>query len=472
MSASNILFRLLLAVVLLSPAPLASNRPWAWSLLATLVAFLLICWAALAAVGRARAPAPFSRLWAIALPFALVLAWAFVQTLGLVSPSLWHPLWAEAAPALGIGEGGMISADPAMTQAAILRLATYGGVFWLAVQLGRDRARAREAATAVGVAGAGYAIYGLMVYFAGWDVILWLKKWSYHNDLTSTFVNRNAYGAYAGLGVLCCIGLFANALRPPRRDHERGAYDLAENMLLRAAPSLIGAVVIGWALLASHSRGAFLSTTLATTILLLMLAVAGAMRPRTALLSSLVVGLVGLTMLAVGGDATLGRLMEETSAKQEVGRTEAYRLSVEAINDAPLTGVGMGAFMPAFRVYRDATLSAPVVWEYAHNVHLETAMDLGLPAAGLLYFSFAVIIVGCLRGLRRRRRDHLYPALAVSSAILLGAHGLVDFSAQIPAVAATFALLLGIGYAQSWSTAGTDGTESGEAEPSARRASG
>lgn len=466
MSASNFLFRMLLAVVLLSPLPLAANRPWAWSLLATLVGFLLVAWAGLAVAGRARAPAPFSRLWLIAIPFVSVLAWAFIQTLDLISPSLWHPLWGEAAAALGRDVGGMISADPAMTWAAIVRLASYGGIFWLAVQLGRDRTRAREATMMIGVASVVYAVYGLVVHFAGWETILWMKKWSYHNDLTSTFVNRNAYGAYAGLGILCCVGLFANAFRRSSR-RERGAYDLAENMLLRAVPSLIGAMVIGWALLASHSRGAFLSTALATSMLLLMLAAAGALRPRTALLSSLIAAAVGMTALVFGGDATLGRLVEETSAVHDAGRTNAYRLSVEAIFDAPFTGTGLGAFMPAFRMYRDATLSAPVAWEYAHNVHLEIAMDLGLPAAGLFYFGLAAILVGCLRGLRRRRRDHLYPALAVAAAILLGAHGLVDFSAQIPAVAALFALLLGVGYAQSWSTAGDDDAERTAAAQSA-----
>ncbi len=55
-------------------------------------------------------------------------------------------------------------------------------------------------------------------------------------------------------------------------------------------------------------------------------------------------------------------------------------------------------------------------------------------------------------GVRRRRRDVIYPSVGLAAAILVGTHSLVDFSLQIPAVAATFALILGIGCAQSWST--------------------
>ena len=58
-----------------------------------------------------------------------------------------------------------------------------------------------------------------------------------------------------------------------------------------------------------------------------------------------------------------------------------------------------------------------------------------------------------MRGLIVRRRDGIYPAAALGAATLLGAHGLVDFSAQMPAIAAMLAMILGIGYAQSWNTA-------------------
>lgn len=459
MAVNTLLFRLLVAIVLLAPLPLGSNRPWSWSLLAVAVGLLLAVWSVRAATGRIPVPVPSAFLLPVGLPYALVLGWAALQTAPVMPSSLWHPMWAEAAPVLGSAGGpgngamgGMISADPAMTWAAVLRLACYGGIFWLTVQFGRDRARAREAVIALCIAGTVYATYGVTVHLAGWESILWLKKWAYVGDLTATFVNRNAYGAYAGLGVICCIGLFVNALRPRQGSQGRGAYDLVETLLLRAMPYLVCGLVIGTALLLSHSRGAFLSTGLALGVLLILLAAAGLVPRRMALPLVGVVALVALVTVSASGDGTIARLAEQTSVEHDSGRTNVYRLTMDAIADAPYTGMGMGTFKPAFRMYRDTTLVDPVVWEFAHNVPLELAMDLGVPAAALLGLSFAVIAGVCLRGLMVRRRDRLYPALAVASMVLLGAHGLVDFSVQMPAVAATFALLLGLGFSQSWNT--------------------
>jgi O-antigen ligase len=451
-------FRLLLALVLLSPLPLGSYRPWAWSLLAVGTGALLILWAFLVLVGRARVPVPMERLWSVVIPFAVVLAWAFVQTLSAV-PALWtHPLWDEAAHALpepiAAGVLPRISVDPAMTLIAILRLACYGGVFWLAVQFGRDRSRARDVLVAVAVTGTVYATYGLINHFAGWERILWLEKWAYPGDLTATFVNRNAYGAYAGLGLLCCVGLFLHALRPSRHAPDRRAFDLAETVLVRAMPFLIGALVIGTALLLSHSRGAFLCTGLGLLVLMVAVVVSRLIRPYAALVVSVLIVGLGLGVLGLSGEGTVERLATTAAQLQatDEARTNLYRLTDEAITDAPWTGYGFGTFLPAFRMYRDTSLVAPVIWDFAHNIYLETAMDLGLPAAVLFYLSLAVVILACLRGLMRRRRDHIYPAVALSAVTLIGSHGLVDFSAQMPAVAVTLALLLGVGFAQSWGT--------------------
>ncbi|WP_207459213.1 O-antigen ligase family protein [Azospirillum sp. SYSU D00513] len=452
-STNTAILRLLLALVLLAPLPLGSNRPWAWSLLAIAVGILLLVWCACSLTGRARAPVPLKRLLPVALPFMLVVIWAFVQSLPLIPLAWWHPLWGEAAQALGLPVAGGVSIDPAMTHAAILRLFTYAGVFWLAVQLGRERARAREAIVAVAVAGCVYAAYGLAMHFSGWERILWIEKWAYVGDLTATFVNRNAYGAYAGIGVLCCAALFMHALRPPRPGETRRVFDLTETMLVRALPFLVGAVVIGSALLLSHSRGAFLATGFGLFVLLLAVAAGRLVRPRVVFAVGLLIAALGIGVVGVSGEGTVERLAYTVAQGTDHDREELYRLTVDAIEDAPWTGHGLGTFLPAFRMYRDTALPAPTVWDYAHNIHLETAMDLGLPAAAMMALALAVVVATCMRGLVTRRRDQIYPAIAIAAALLTGAHGLVDFSAQMPAIAVTLALLLGVGYAQSWRTA-------------------
>lgn len=443
-------FRLLLALVALAPLPLAAFRPWAWSLLGVAVGVLLAAWGLSVSVGAARAPVPVGRVAASMVLFATVVAWAALQTSSAAPQNHLHPHWAEAAAALGRPVASGISVDPGLTVTAMLRVVTYAGVFWLALQLGRERTRARAALVTVAVAAAAYSLYGLVVHYAGWERILWLEKWAYIGDLTSTFVNRNAFGAYAGLGVICCLGLFLHTLRPRRHHASRDAREFAENLLFRALPYLVAALTIGWALLLSHSRAAFLSTG-AAMLVLLAGSIAGRVLPlRSGLILATAIVAIGFGATMIGGDATMERLA--TTGQVEDARTALYRLTVDAITDAPWIGHGFGAFEPAFRMYRDTSLDFPVAWELAHSVHLELAMDVGIPAAAAFYLSLALLIGHCLRGLMVRRRDQMFPAVAIAAAVLIGGHGLVDFSAQMPAVAVTLALLMGIGVAQSWST--------------------
>ncbi len=446
MTANTLIFRCLLAVLVLAPLPLGSHRPWAWSLLAVLVAVLLIVWSGLVFRGHARAPVAPRRLWPIAAPFMLALAWAALQTSPWMPADWLHPLWAETARALpGEAVTGRITVDPALTWTAILRLASYAGVFWLAVQLGRDRQRARTGLVVLSWTGIAYAAYGLAAHFSGTERILWLEKWAYLGDLSSTFVNRNAYGAYAGLGLLGCLTLLIHSLR------DRGRLrDTIESALTVGAPLLAGASVIATALLLSHSRGALLASATAVMLLLVALTAGRVVRPRLSIMIALLVGLGGGALSVTTGNATLDRLVQSTEIEGDRGNL--YRLTLTAIGDAPWTGHGLGAYLPAFRVYRDTSLNRPVIYDFAHNQYLETAMDLGWPTALLFYAALAGAAGLCLIGLRRRRRDQIHPAMALAGTVLLGTHGLVDFSASMPAIGATYAYLLGVGVAQSWTS--------------------
>ena len=51
--------------------------------------------------------------------------------------------------------------------------------------------------------------------------------------------------------------------------------------------------------------------------------------------------------------------------------------------------------------------------------------------------------------MRRRRRNVALPCAGLAACALVAVHSIVDFSLQTPAVAASFALLLGVALAQS-----------------------
>jgi len=90
-----------------------------------------------------------------------------------------------------------------------------------------------------------------------------------------------------------------------------------------------------------------------------------------------------------------------------------------------------------------------LIWDKAHNTYLEHAAELGLPAALALYAGMLLLFLYLLSGIFRRRRDQIYPLVATAATILVAVHALVDFSLQIPAVAVTYAAVLGVGVAQA-----------------------
>ncbi len=108
-----------------------------------------------------------------------------------------------------------------------------------------------------------------------------------------------------------------------------------------------------------------------------------------------------------------------------------------------------GSFEQTFPMFADDKTGN---YRKTHNDWLEMMFELGVPVAVLWLAVLGELAVRCLAGFFRRKRDHIYPVVGFSACILVGLHSLVDFSLQIPAVAITFAVLLGVGVAQGRSS--------------------
>jgi hypothetical protein len=109
------IFWALLAVVLLSPWPLGSDRPLPASLLSAAIGALVLAWGLLAAARGLGPAAPSGQLRAAAALFAATLAWAVAQASGLTPLSLDHPYWAAARAVLTVPVTAAISVDPEVT---------------------------------------------------------------------------------------------------------------------------------------------------------------------------------------------------------------------------------------------------------------------------------------------------------------------------------------------------------------------
>ncbi len=446
------IFWALLVTVLVLPVPFGGIYPWSYTLLAVVVAGLTGLWTAATVLGRAAPPVPPRKVW---LPFALyfgVIAWMFVQT-ATWTPAAWHaPVWADAARVLGRPLAGRISVDPVAANAVAMRLLSYAAIFWLALQYGRSERDARRVLYAVAVAGAMYAVYGLAVEFTGSETILWFEKERYGESLTSTFRYKNSYATFAGLTLIATLAVFVEtvsrenfaALGP--RERLRTVLSLAFG---RASYILLGFILILSALLLSDSRGGFLATLVAVGVFTGAIAFLSGRRfyYRWRILGMLAA--VGTLFVAISGGNVLDRLARTSETDVRVA---IYETTLSAIGDRPLLGWGAGTFEGVFAQYQPGGFTTRP--RRAHNEYLDTALELGIPAAAALAISIGAIGLMCAHGTRRRRRNGFYPAAGLAAVVLVGVHAASDFSLQDPGVPALFALLLGVGCAQSWNTNG------------------
>ncbi|NBC50064.1 MAG: hypothetical protein GVY22_19270, partial [Gammaproteobacteria bacterium] len=143
-----------------------------------------------------------------------VILWGYLQSLPGFLPALHHPVWAQTRALLELPDlQGALSLVPERSVQVATHYLTYLVFAWLAFWCSR-RSRNQLLLLKLFVAAqAAYAGYGLIVYFAGSEMILWFEKDAYRGVLTSTFINRNSYATYAGLGTLAALALILRYLR-------------------------------------------------------------------------------------------------------------------------------------------------------------------------------------------------------------------------------------------------------------------
>ncbi len=371
--AGTALFSFLLGFVLLVPLPLGSVAPLSWWVIASFVGVLLVVHAAsllhpAAILGQRVAPN-----WPWVVPFLVATGWAALQASPL-TPADWHnPLWQTASGVLATPLAGAITINPDDTRAAIVRLLAYAGIFWLAVQLCWPRRRAEAVFLGLSFAGFAYAAYGLIDKFFGAQMVLWFHKTSYVTSVTSTFINRNNYAAYAGVGLICASGMLIKQLSTVIS--EQRSRRSAIIALLQAIVGWRGLLVPGWllsvtALVLTESRGGVISSFAGLLALVAAVAASRTLRRRHALFIAGCVLFAGAIFASLNG-AQVAERLAGTDIEQE-GRPVVYGLLRRAIGQSPWLGTGYGTFEEAFRPIQKEAVKGR--WDRAHNTYLENAL--------------------------------------------------------------------------------------------------
>ena len=439
----------LTALLALAPLPLASARPLAWSTLAIATAALIVVVAACELVD----PTPFATFDPLRAPMALatvVALWAGIQCLPLDVSALRSEIWDSASRALDSAIVPSISVARELSLDRLLRLLTYAGAFLAAWRVGCRATGANALIRTVAAAAIVYSLYGLIVYFSGNQTILWFPKWAYKLDLTSTFVNRNFFGTYVGLGLIATLVLMAQVLtrRIDDGSFRSLVFQSVEGILRQGMWLTFALVILGSALLFTHSRGATAATLIGVIVLLATTTSAPSLRSRWRISFVILVAVAATVVFTLNGTGVLTRIASTSDSDL---RLDIDSGTWRAIGDHLLTGTGLGTFRFVYAPYQPPSVGLFV--DLAHNDYLENVLELGIPAAVMFYGMLLVLVLRCVRGVFRRRRDAIFPCAALGATALVGSQAAIDFSMQMPAVAITYAVMLGLGVAQSESSA-------------------
>lgn len=326
------------------------------------------------------------------------------------------------------------------------RLLTVLAAFYLAAVLSYDgQARSRLLAALAGL-GLLEAIYGMVQYLANWHQIFTLKKAFYTAHATGTYVNPNHFAGLLEmiLPLVLAAALYRWEWWAARSGSRRMPHigDHAEGMAQAALLSAL-AVAMFAAILFSRSRTGMFSATVAAGILALAWLCSTPQRHRAALILA---GMLSVA-LALGAWIGMGPVFERFVHLEAdtVPRLSVWRDTLVLVRARPWLGAGFGSFADVYPQVQSTLLGKRV--EHAHNDYLQAAVELGIPAAVIL---FAAMVALALRGLvfgafRTPARRERFQALGCATGVLaLLVHSAADFNLQLPANAMVFAVLLGV----------------------------
>ena len=473
----NRLFYALLALLVWLPLPLGSNRPWAEAIFEIWVALLSLLWLMGFQRNRVTAGEAFNGARTVLWLLAGWLVYVMLQLIPL--PALVRQVLSPESLAIYrlADETGWapLSLHPYATFLFWLKSVAYVLLFALTLLLVSNKHRLVMLGYTLVFSAVLQAFYGSMMTLSGLEYGFFMKKAAYVGFATGTFVNRNHLAGYLEMASAIGIGLLmaTTSTRDRVRSWRQRLRNLANLMLSQKLLLRLMLAMMVIALVLTRSRmgnTGFFSSMLVAGLITLAVFRSQAKSVRQMFQRSdtrsaviLITSLMVIDLFLVGaffGVEKLADRMAQTSLEHDAGRVEVSINTLNLLKDYPLVGAGAGSFHLVYSRYRGDGIAQ--YYDHAHQDYLEIMADVGVVGIGLLGLVVMSSFWAALKALYYRR-DRLMRGMAFASIMGITAlliHSTVDFNLQIPANAATFMVVLALG----WIALNLERRQKGEAD--------
>ena len=424
-------------VAALSPLPLGSARPLAWSFWAVYVGAMALIYVIVMQRSQQPYRVDLASLKFPAALFGALLAYLVFTILPI--GSLFGGFQIVGRYGF-VGSSNTLSIDPSATVLMLLRQCTYGALFFLALQVAAHPARREIAVKILLWTCLAYGFLGIVALYTG-DWILGLKKWAYLGSATGPFVNRNSYATYLAFGsVIATAKLARHVADRFERHYDDGPIQNSITSILLYSMALLFLLAV---IVATQSRMGFAAALVGIFVVIVTTAARTA-KAGTFIIGSLVVGIVlAVSALSLFGEALFDRFgaVEESS----IVRTDLYAQVIDLIRLRPWTGFGGGSFELAFPLVHQLPVNLDFLWDKAHNTYLTLWSELGLVAGSIPLAIIAILVWRTAFVSRVGATDSRFRSMSLGAVAVAAVHSLADFSLEIQANAILFVIVLALG---------------------------
>ena len=384
---------------------------------------------------------PTSMLRIASFCWSLPIVWCLVQIVPGLPDDQGFQVRKLATDALGFRSTPTLSVNPDASLMAFVKITTVTTTFYIGYFFKNNRIPQFLVASQA-IIGTLLSIFGLLTFSLFPQSYFLGEKVAYLDSVTSTFINRNTYATYAGITIICLLALLGSETTIAfDQKNWRRRLSAFSHSFLGVGLWITAALLLNTsALLLTGSRAGIFSIAAGIVFSII---IRFATSDKLSILSTVMIATVlAILTFSFYSDFWIFRLSYLDPNRDM--RWSAYRVALEAIRNAWLTGYGLGTFEDVFSVFRDESVGINEVWIRAHNVYLEAALSLGVPLTLVCLLGFTSVL-GPLLKANLMKGVNVPAQAALPIFLVIAIHSLFDFSLQSLGVAIPVMLLLGNG---------------------------